>query len=323
MLSNAINDGSANGATYFRVTDSGALFYVPGRNDHSLVKVNRSGNPTTLTKRRAGYRLPSVSPDARRVAVTIDPPDEGKSDIWILDIERDSFLRLTTQEHNLSPVWTPDGQRVFWARGGDPFWKAADGNGEAERLVAMPGIQEPRSITPDGRVLLVASPIQGWGIQVDIWGLPLDGNSDAFPILDSRFSERYSKISPNGRWLAYISNQSGRYEVYVQRFPEGGRSWAVSAEGGRFPVWSRDGKELFFIEGNRMMVAPVQTGDEFTAGRPVFLFARPDLTAGESLFDVMGNDFVMVQRDPLSMLSEFRVVQNFLAEIERLSPAAQ
>ena len=248
-LSNAINDGSANGATYFRVTDSGALFYVPGRNDHSLVKVNRSGNPTTLTKRRAGYRLPSVSPDARRVAVTIDPPDEGKSDIWILDIERDSFLRLTTQEHNLSPVWTPDGQRVFWARGGDPFWKAADGSGEAERLVAMPGIQQPRSITPDGRVLLVASPIQGWGTQVDIWGLPLDGNSDAFPILDSRFSERYSKISPNGRWLAYISNQSGRYEVYVQRFPEGGRSWAVSAEGGRFPVWSRDGKELFFIEG--------------------------------------------------------------------------
>jgi hypothetical protein len=106
---------ASSGLDYFRVTDQGALFYVPGRNEHSLVKVTRNGHEIPLTKRRAGYRLPRVSPDGRRVGVVVDPPDESDSDIWILDVERDALSRLTTSGHNLTPVWTADGNRVAWS----------------------------------------------------------------------------------------------------------------------------------------------------------------------------------------------------------------
>jgi Tol biopolymer transport system component len=123
----------------------------------------------------------------------------------------------------------------------------------------------------------------------------------------------WSRISPDGRWLAYTSDESGRDEIYVRHFPQSKRRSSLSVEGGRCPVWSRDGKEIFYLEGTRMIAVSVQAGAEFSAGRPVVLFERPELTIGPS-FDVMEDGFLMVQRDPLSMLTEFRVVQNWVSQ---------
>jgi eukaryotic-like serine/threonine-protein kinase len=135
-----------------------------------------------------------------------------------------------------------------------------------------------------------------------------------FPLVESTYSTTAPRFSPDGRWLAYTSDESGRGEVYVRRFPRSERNWIVSTGGGTLPVWARDGREIFYLEGRRMMAVSVQAGAAFSAGRPVLLFDRPELTMAYPAFDVMGDGFLMVERDPLSMLTEFRVVQNWLSQ---------
>jgi Tol biopolymer transport system component len=301
--------GQASGLTYFRITSSGMLVYVPGRNEHSLVRVDRAGHSTPLTPRRAGYRLPRLSRDGRFVAVTIDPPDEGRSDIWILDLQRGVFSKFTREGHNLGPVFTPDGSRIAWAdwvKGPRAFWQAADASGQRERLGPLEPAS-PRDFSPDGKYLVVTVGQP----ETVIWALPLGPDEKPFPLVESTYSTGTPRLSPDGRWLAYTSNESGRDEIYVRRFPRSERNWIVSTDGGTLPVWSRDGKEIFYLEGRRMMAVAVQAGADFSAGRPVLLFDRPELTMGYPAFDVMGDGFLMVERDPLSMLTEFRVVQNW------------
>jgi serine/threonine-protein kinase len=312
-----VYDGMNSGASYFRVTSGGTLFYVPGRNEHSLVHVGRNGLLTPFTSRRSGFRTPRVSPDGRRVAVVVDPPDEGPSDIWLLDRANGSLTRFTTEGHNLAPVWTADGQRLVWARQGTVLTQAADGSGKPETLVAPKRFQYPRSITTDGRTLIYDQVVNR---AVDIWAVSLNGSGEHHPIVSSSFHESDSRLSPDGRWLAYASDESGAHEVYVQSFPALARKRMISSRGGRFPVWSLDGKELFYIEGTRLMAVPLSVGEALSAGQPRMLFDRKDTTVGAFTFDAAADGFVMVQRDPLSMLTEFRVVLNWLAELNRLAP---
>jgi serine/threonine protein kinase len=301
--------GQANSYAYFRITASGALVYVPGRNEHSLVRVDRAGHATPLTTRRAGYRLPRLSRDGRFVAVTIDPPDETTSDVWILDLRRGVFSKLTREGHNLTPVFTPDGRRVAWSDWRNTtriFWQAADGSGQPERLGDMEP-SRPDDFSPDGKHIV----FRVGRAESVLWAQPLEPLLKPFPLADSGRTTGNARFSPDGKWLVYASNESGRDEICVRRFPRSERTWIVSAEGGTLPVWSRDGKEIFYLEGRRMMAAKVQAGSDFSAGTPVLLFDRPDLTMAHPAFDVMDDGFLMVQRDPLSMLTEFRVVQNW------------
>src|SRR6185503_1362142 len=142
-----------------------------------------------------------------------------------------------------------------------------------------------------------------------LWALPLSPGEKPFPLVESTYSTRAPRLSPDGKWLVYDSDESGRNEVYVRRFPHSERNWMVSTGGGTLPVWSRDGKEIFYLEGRKMMAVSVQAGSGFSAGKPTLLFDRPELTMAFPAFDVMGDGFLMVERDPLSMLTEFRVVQ--------------
>jgi Tol biopolymer transport system component/predicted Ser/Thr protein kinase len=313
-----VYDGQNAGATYFRVTSAGTLFYVPGRNEHSLVHVSRNGLLTSLTSRRGGFRSPRVSPDARRVAVVIDPPDEGPSDIWMFDRTHGGLTRFTTEAHNLSPVWTPDGQRLVWARQGAVVSQAADGSGKPATLVATKPYQYPRAITPDGGTLIFDHVTDR---ARDIWAVSLDGSGQRLPLLTTPFREQHGRLSPDGRWLAYASDESGGQEVYVQSFPARGTKSLISSRGGRSHVWSLDGKELFYLEDTRMMAVPVTIGKGFSAGQSRLLFDRKDTTVGGSFqFDVTFDGFIMVQRDPLSMLTEFRVVLNWLDDLNRRAP---
>ena len=316
-----VAEARAEPAVYFRVSDDGSLYFVPGRNDHFLVRTDRAGRVSPLTDRRAGYRAPVASPDGRRVAVVIDPPDEGNSDIWVLDLEHGAFTRLTNEGHNLSPEWMPDSERVIWSSGPgmqNLMWRSIAGTDAATQVRTHPRVHYPRSVSPDGR-LVVFSDLTSPG-NFDLWASPLADGGEAFPLVESPFNEQMADISPNGRWLAYTSAESGRPEIYVRGFPNGSQRWTTSTQGGRDPKWSRDGRELFYAEGTRMMAVPVRGEREFSVGKALFLFERRDTFPNEDAdYDVLDDGFVIVQRDPLAQMSEFRVIQNWVAGLEGAS----
>jgi serine/threonine-protein kinase len=224
------------------------------------------------------YFFPRISPDGKRLAVIA--ADGGNLDVWVYEWERDTLSRLTfTPEAEQSPVWSSDGRHLAFQsfRNGPPnlYWMRADGAGDTVRLTESKNTQSPYSISPDGKRLAFTenNPESGW----DIWTLPLDLSDPDHPkpgrpelFLRTPFAEVQPIFSPDGRWLAYMSLESGRTEVYVRPFPGPGGKWQVSTEGGLMPVWSRNGRELFYRTlDNRIMVANYTAkGDAFVADRP-------------------------------------------------------
>lgn len=318
-------DAPGTGATYFAVSGNGTLVYVPGGTEYSMVWVDRLGRISNVTDHRRGFRGPALSPDGRRIAVTVDPPDQGDSTIWIYDVLRGTGSRLTLEGHNLSPVWTPDGNRVAFGSGrpansdNDLHWQPADAGEPAERLLTQPAGQYPKSFTPDGRSLAFNADGAGG---TDIWILPLDGNRTPVPVVVTPFDERQPNFSPDGHWLAFRSDESGRDEVYVQAFPGPGGRIQISSEGGTEPVWSRDGRELFYRSGTRMMSVPVKLGPALSAGKPQVLFENATLlgSGADTQFDVTadGQRFLMIQAsDQGPNPTQIRVVLNWFDELRQ------
>src|SRR5262249_25271693 len=203
----------------------------------------------------------------------------GDRQVWVHDLTRNTTARLTTEARNARPIWTPDGLRVTYgsASGGldNIFSKAADGTGGAERLTSGGYAHYPRAWAPDGRTLafLEVSPDTNY----DILTLSLTGDRQPRVVIRTRAVEVYPEFSPDGHWLAYGSNESGRSEVYVIPYPGPGPRQQVSNEGGTAPAWSHDGRELFYTTTStvggqavftRMMVVPVQLKPTFTSGTP-------------------------------------------------------
>ena len=268
------------GAAHFSVADTGALVYIPdaagggGRNE--LVWVDRTRRQTEpVGAEPRVYGIPRISPDGTRVAV--DAFGAGNSDVWIYHLARDTLTRLTFDEAaDDFPLWTPDSSRVVFRsgrEGGGLYWKAADGTGEVERLLDQFGAR-PHSWSADGRLLFDLASGQ-------IGVVAVEGDRTMELVLDTGFLAGDPAISPDGRRIAYHSNESGQTEIYVRPFPnvDGGK-WQVSGSGGREPLWSPDGQELFFISGNDFLVARVETEPTFNATTPEVLFGREDFTSG-------------------------------------------
>jgi dipeptidyl aminopeptidase/acylaminoacyl peptidase len=202
------------------------------------------------------------------------------------------------------------------------FWKPADGSGEPERLSTTDYHQDPASFSPDGKLLAFAQnhPETRW----DIWLLHMDNERRAEPFLRTEFNEHDPMISPDGRWLAYTSNESGRYEVYVQSLPDGGKKRVISTEGGREPLWARNGRELFYRNRERLMAVAVETEVVFDAERPRLLFDTGGLRGtggfGPPNFDVTpdGQHFVMMSPAGASEPEQINVVLNWFEELKRL-----
>jgi Tol biopolymer transport system component len=302
------------------VVDDGSLFYVPSTsgNKKKLVWVDRNGLASPLMEQAGNnYLWPRLSPDGKRVAF-----GEGQV-IWIYDIERGSRTRFTIEGNNGEPIWTSDGKWItFWAitkeESSELFWKAADGSGQAEPLTGDEVIQGyPGSWSPDGQALAFYGSKPGG--QSDIWLLPLGGNPRA--IIATQFIERLPMISPDGRWLAYVSNESGRKEVYVQPYPAFDKRWLISNDGGNEPTWAGDGKELFYRNGHRMMAVSIQVEPEFRAGKPRVLFeAEYDLHRFDDRnYDITrdAQRFVMVQSEKTSEIARIHVVVNWFEELQR------
>jgi serine/threonine-protein kinase len=305
------------GGAYYGVSANGTLVFAPGGHARTLVRVDRNGRRTPLLDDRRGFRMPSISPDGRLVAVTIDP---RPSQIWIYDLGRRSGQPIATEGHNIVPLWTLDGRRVVYAAE-DMYWRMADGSSQAERLLMRDHWEFPGSWTKDGRTLVYAGydPESG----NDIWALPPNG--DPLPLLTTRANELSPKLSPDARWLAYMSDESGRFEVYVRPFPnvDDGK-WVLSTDGGEFPVWSPTSRELFYMNGTTMMSVPVQLQGTFSADTPQPLFTGPFET-GSTQFDIFpaGSHFVMVEADPDARPTHINVVVNWAEELKGLTVSSR
>jgi serine/threonine-protein kinase len=289
-----------------------------------LVWVDREGRATPFLEEPARYSYPRLSPDGKRAAVV--KVSENQSDIWVHDIERGTATRVTTKGLNTMPTWTPDGQRVAFAsnRTGSMlmYWKRADGSGEAELLRSDDVTHDaiPRSFTPDGAVLVFDQPDPGF----DSWTLSMDGRRHAEPLLATPAIEASMGFSPDGRWLAYYSDVSGGFEVYVQPYPGPGRRWMISTEGGTEPVWSADGRELFYRQGHQMMVVDMMADSTFAPGKPRRLFDGYETNPwGVSNYAVSrdGERFLMVQRERRQAPSQLHVVLDWFEELERRVPS--
>ena len=303
VVDGVVTKGS--GAADFDIADDGTLVYLPDATDeqNTLAWVNREGVVTTSLVEGIGLGWPRLSPDGNRVALR-KLSDGGDEDLWIRDLARGSETKLTeTGGPNQHPVWTPDGRTVTFGRGGAPrelFSRPVDLSEPAEMIRPTEGSSNPGSWTPDGQTLVYYATSTARGDR-DIWMLPRDGDPAVF--LATEFNERAPRLSPNGEWLGYISNQTGEDRVFVQAFPQGGEVFPISTGPGTEAVWSRDGTELFYRNGTQMWVVDVETESAFTAGRPSLLFEAPyDLElynggVGYANYDVSlnGEHFLMVQ----------------------------
>ncbi|HXV61398.1 MAG TPA: protein kinase [Vicinamibacteria bacterium] len=267
-----------SGAADFDVSDAGRLVYLEGSGSSSasrrLVWVSRDGREEPIDASGGGYHTPHISPDGTRVAV--DRADADGADIWIFDLSRGTETKLTADAFvEANPLWTPDGTGVVYGSAGaiegGIFWKSADGTGEADRLMSVDAgtaMVGPSAWSADGTTLAF------WIVNVstDIGLLSVGGDGTPTPLIAGEFMEQVPAISPDGMWIAYESDQSGREEIYAQRFPRLGQRVTISTDGGRQPVWSRDGRELFYRSANGMMAVPIDTSPTFSVGQPTSLF---------------------------------------------------
>jgi serine/threonine protein kinase len=326
---NGVLQSPTTGAAQYSISATGSLVYVPGGIQGSqsrLVWVNRNGTEQILAAPPRSYRFPHLSPDGRRVAVSII---EQESQTWLYDLSRETLSRFTFEGgQNYNPVWTPDGKRIaFESNNAGPlniFWQLADGSGGLERLTTSPYINAPVSWSPDGQLLAFGeiNPTSGQ----NIWVLRMK-DRQALPFHRTGSNENEPRFSPDGRWLAYVSDESGRVEVYVQPYPGPGGKWQISTEGGTEPVWNPNGKELFYRNGDKMMVVDISTQHGFTASTPRMLFEgryeQPPVPLHN--FDVSpdGQRFLMLKpvEQEQAATTQINVVLNWFEELKRRVPA--
>ncbi len=302
---------------------NGTLAYVPGAvmdPPRQLAWVDRNGNETLLSEARR-YGHPRISPDGTRIAATI----RDKSwDLWALELDRGTLSRLSFEPATqFGALWTPNGDGILYGQDDPPYnvyRRSADGTGEPELLVKTPVDNEPRSISPDGKLLIHSS--SGSENGYDLWLLPLDESGEAEPWLATRFNENFGAFSPNGHWVAYQSDETGEDQVYVSRFPEGGRKLQVSIDGGSRPLWSHDGRELYFRDGPRVMAVEVAAGDRMTASQPRELFSGSYMATENRLdYDVAADGrLLMIKTPDEEKPREITVVLNWFQELESLVP---
>ena len=312
------------GTMDYAFSKNGTLVYHPARSEVSkLVWVDRQGKAQPLTDIQRDFRWPRLSPDGRRVAVVIRTANGAN--IWIYDIARATLTPLTFKGRNVVPVWAPDGRRLaFTSNRAGPrnlFWMLTDGTGEAEQLSTSLESQNPNSWSPDG---LLAYRQTTDGADGDIWVLPLDGEREPREFLVTQFFGTYPTFSPDGHWIAFQFNQSGRFEIYIKPYPGPGGMVQISTNGGVQPVWAPDGQELFYRNRNptRMMAVSIQTEPTFEAGTPRLLFEGEAYSIGPEgrRYDVDSEGRFLMMKKEQQGAAQINVVINWFEELKRLVP---
>jgi eukaryotic-like serine/threonine-protein kinase len=323
-LVDGVYRASSGTTMYFAVSRSGLLVYAPEYQRRTLVWVDRLGRSTPITSDLERFRIPRLSPDGRRIAVAIDD-ETRRADIWIYDAASRSRTRLTMSGVNLANVWTPDGTRVTHSGGaprGQLVVESAGGDGARQILLEDPPAplrDQPTyssAWSTDGHHLLFWTVDRVTG--QDLWAIQ---NGKPRPLFTTPANEKFGMFSPAGNWIAYQSDESGRDEVYIARFPDLTDKTAVSTRGGGYPVWSADGRELFYRQGTAMMAVPVDVSGTLKVGPAELLFDDPSYvgTSGDLRYDVSrdGRQFVTPKADDASTSRQLIIVQNWSAEVAR------
>ena len=331
---------SNNGTPIYTVSDSGSVAYAPGvatsSPQRTLVWTDRQGNEEVLSAPPRAYLYPRISPDGASVAIEVFVSVDD-ADIWVWDFARETLTRLTVDPASDEyPVWTPDGQRVIFTTRRDggvpnPYWVAADGSGDVERLAEHPIPLYPHTVSPDGTRLVLREGVQP--PTQNLLMLTLDAEQRIEPLLAAEtFAERNAEISPDGRWIAYESTESGEVEIYVRPFPDvnTGRT-QVSSGGGRWAVWARSGDELFYRDDDGQLIAvQVELGETFRAGTATVVVPRSSYTPPGTgvlfgrTYDVSpdGQRFLLVRdvTETGSSGGAIVIVRNWFDELNRLAP---
>ena len=268
-----------SGAVQFAIADNGAIAYVPGEKTteiFDLVWVTAEGVTETASSERGVYFQSSLSPQGDRAVLTSSTRDA--QDLWILDMERGSLSRFTFEASNSDPIWTPDGRGIVFGSNRDgthvkPYLKAADGIGESRLLWDSPDEAFPLDISPDARWLAVE--FNRYRTDQDqttqIWIIDLTNEQEPFPFFEDRFRSRFAAFSPDGRWLAYVTSESGNDHIFVRPFPAADGKWQVSQVVAREPRWTPDGQRIFYRSIEGLKYVDIDTRDGFRAGRPVLV----------------------------------------------------
>jgi serine/threonine-protein kinase len=261
------------------VSASGSIVYVQSvkNSPRQLMLVSRTGQTTPLAVGPRAVVNPRFSPDGRRVAVDIADPAGGGRDVWVLDVAQRTWARLTTDGFSGRPVWTPDGRRLVYSSNADLWWIAADGSGRPDSLLVATGDRYAGTVTPDGRSVVFQ---ESGGANEGIRMLAFDSAPAARMLIPAGFGESAPDLSPDGRWLAYQSDETGQMVVYVRPLLESGARVPVSLDGGTEPTWSRSGRELFYRSGDSVFVASVVVSPTFAVTGRRFLFSGPYLRGG-------------------------------------------
>jgi Tol biopolymer transport system component len=263
LVDDVMNLGGGAGAGVFSVSATGTLVYLPGgvrANDH-LIWQDRDGKQAQKLSQEAIYAHVTLSPDARSAIVYVSDQISGNNNLWLYDLKRDLITRFTFGAGAVnSPIWSPDGSTAYYAAGRngknfDLYRKPVSGAGEEEQVFGSGENKYPTSFTQDGKLLLFSvkhAPPKGGE---SIWVLPVTGERKPWPLLEGKFNYWGGVVSFDGKWVAYVSNESGRTEVFVTSFPKPGRKWQVSKNGGYIAFWRRDGKEILYQSPDGRMIA--------------------------------------------------------------------
>ena len=321
------------GVANFAIAGDGTLVYARGggsvfQTGLGFQWVGRDGKPQgAVATQVEGPRYPRLSPDGRRAAVTLGPSNQGN--IWVIDLAGAAQpLELTFKNHNTVPIWRPDGKYLVFNSDRDGqrnlYGIPADGSAlEPDRLSTSANFQEPEAWSPDGQWILFQEIAPK--TRTDLMLLGIGGDKKSRPWLQTEFDEDEASFSPDGRWVSYVSDQTGRAEVWVRPFPGPGAPVRVSPDGGHEPLWSRNGAELFYQSGRKLMTAELASKEpELRFKMPRVLFEGGFVPYDPNVprtYDVAPDGrFLMIQEGQRPPSASLVVVQNWLEELKRRVP---
>ena len=312
----------------FSASDTGTLVYQTGSDQGGwrLLWFTRGGTSAGTVGDVDRYFDPAISPDGTRVAAQLFT-SQGTGDIWIFDLQRNAKTRLTFGPANQRyPVWSRDGKTIYYGSNANGayhiFAKSADGTGPDRVVMDEDPFDYPWDVSPDQKYLVYGRGAAGKSTGTEMWALPLTGNErKPFVVVPSFYQTFAASVSPDGRWISYESNESGRFEVYVTPFPGGGGKWQVSTAGGTSAKWRRDGKELFFFDpADNLMAADVNpSGATIQLGTPHALFRAVGVqnTLGAYAVTGDGKKFLINSGDVKEENQPLTIVQNWAAAFKK------
>jgi len=326
-----VRSSFGQGTADYSVSNDGTLIYasggVSGGRNNSLVWVDHDGTELEpATEEVLEYpRYPRISPDGQRIALSVGPGNQG--DLWVFYLDGRPATPLTFQGHNPWPTWSPDGKKVAFIsdRSGQRnlFWIPADGSTlDPEPFLESPIAQAAPVWSPDGRELIF---MQGTAPELDIWALSIEGDSKPREVVATEYREQFPAMSRNGKWLAYESNVTGEYEIWVRPYPGPGPPIRISSNGGTEPVWGIEDREILYYEGPKLMAAAtVEIGEELRFERAEMLFEGKYVkyTTAPRPYDVAPDGRLLMIKggDTQAPEIQINVVLNWFEELKRLVP---